>query len=291
MQVTDQQMQLLEPKRTYADETARLAMRGVMELLYNSKDPQNGRGVVKLVVPLVEQAYKVRIAALCKTDRAKHDAAKGRWAAEDITQVAQKVSQQCPQKEAQVRAAETEAGPSVVVAGDAGPSETGGGVQAEASSSAVVAVDDSEDDVPLTSRGKQPVTSGGTGSSRKRKEREPSSVVADATDAVQANPLLETALRILYPTPEGAIHVHRLEIFKELSESDDVDVRKGWKSLGDREARAQVLDPKRSNKAANGMLHAAMLAVHGLDFGNYKASAKGEQGGMMVLDKNGSFPS
>jgi len=251
----------------------------------------NGRGVEKLVVPTVEQAYKVRIAALYKTDRAKHDALKGMWTAEDIAQAAQKVSQQCPQKEAHARAAETEAGPSEVVAGDAGPSETGGGVQAEASSSVVMAVDDSEEDVPLTSRGgKQPVTSDGTGSSRKRKEREPSSVVADATDAVQANPLLETALRILYPTPEVAIHEFRANIFKALDESDDQTVRKGWKSLGDQEARAQVLQPKRSNKAANEMLHAAMLAVHGLKFDDYRAP-KGEQGGMMVLDKNGSLPS
>ena len=116
-------------------------------------------------------------------------------------------------------------------------------------------------------------------------------MVADATDAVQAKSLLETALRVLYPTPQSAIHVYRLDIFKALNESDDKDVRKGWKSLGDQEAREQVLYPKRSNKAANEMLHAAMLAVHGLEFGNYKAIAKGEQGGMMVLDKNESFPS
>jgi len=286
MQVTDQKMVGLT--RQYFDEAARSAMRRVMQLLHNSKDPQNGRGVEKLVVPSVEQAYKVRMAALHRTYRAKHDALKGMWTAEDIAQAEKKVSQQCAQKEAESRAAETTPGPSQVVAGDAGPSETGGGVQAEASSSAVVAVDDSEEDVPLTSRGgKQPVTSGGKSSSRKRKERESSSVVADATDAVQANFLLEDALRVLYPTPTDAIHMYRIDIFRALNESDDPTVRKGWKSLGDQTARQQVLLPHRSNKAANEMLRAAMLAVHGLEFGNYKASTKGEQSGMMVLDKNG----
>jgi len=157
-----------------------------------------------------------------------------------------------------------------------------------AAPSATVTADDSEEDQPLTSRGgKPPVTSGDKGSSRKRKERESSSVVADATDAAQ----LKTALRILYPTPESAIHKFRIDIFKALDESDDSTVRQGWKSLGDQEVRKQVLDPKRSNNAASEMLHAAMLAVHGLKFGNYKANAKGEQSGMMVLDKNGSFPS
>ena len=287
MQVTDQKMQVTDQKlkREYFDEAARLEMRGVMKLLYNSKDPLNGRGVEKLVVPTVEQAYKVRIAALYKTDRAKHDALKGRWTAEDIAQAAQKVSQQCPQKEAHARAAETEAGPSEVVAGDAGPSETGGGVQAEASSSVAVTVDDSEEDLPLTSR--QPASLSGTSSTRKRKHRESSSEVAaaDATDAVQANPLLETALRVLYPTPNDAIHKFRANIFKALDESDDGDVRKGWKSLGNQEVRLQVLNPQKGNKVVHEMLKAAMLAVHGLDFGvePYKA-CKGEQGGWRVED-------
>ena len=49
MQVTDQKMVGLT--RLYSDEAARSAMRGVMQLLYNSKNPQNGRGVDKLVVP------------------------------------------------------------------------------------------------------------------------------------------------------------------------------------------------------------------------------------------------
>ena len=256
-----------------ADSAASDALHACMQVVHDTDPPTNGRGARDYAAEMIQ----------------RHDA-NASYDDDDTRITTADIFAACPEARGSC-AAETEASPSGVVAGDAGPSETGGGVQAEASSSAVVAVDDSEDDVPLTSRGKQSVTSGGTGSSRKRKEREPSSVVADATDTVQANPLLETALRILYPTPEGAIHAHRLEIFKELSESDDVDVRKGWKSLGDREARAQVLDPKRSNKAANEMLHAAMLAVHGLDFGNYKASAKGEQGGMMVLDKNGSFPS
>jgi len=283
MQVTD--LKMVGLMRQYSDEAARSAMRGVIQLLYNSKDPQNGRGVEKLVVPTVEQAYKVRLAALFKADRAKHDAFKGMWTEEDIALAKQKVSQQCPQKEAESRAAETVAGPPEVVAGDAGPSETGGGMQADHSSSAVVAVDDSEEDQPLALRSKQPAPSGSTSSSRKRKERESSSDVAGgASDAVPSNPLLETALRALYPTHKSAIGVFRRDIFKALNESDDSDVRKGWKSLGNEEARRQVLEPKRSNKAANEMLQAAMLAVHGLEFESHKADGKGEQGGWRVKD-------
>jgi len=103
------------------------------------------------------------------------------------------------------RAAETEAGPSEVVAGDAGPSETGGGVQAEASSS--------EEDMPLKSRGgKQPATSGSTGSSRKRKERESSSDVAAPKASKEVNAIVH-AIDAFYEV-DATVSIPRKELFE-----------------------------------------------------------------------------
>jgi len=256
-----------------ADSAASDALCACMHVVHDTDPPIGGSGAFDYANAMIE----------------RHDANES-YDEDDTRITTAEIFAVCPKARGS-RAAKTRAsghtapGPSEVVAGDTGPSETGGGMQADHSSSAVVAVDDSEEDQPLALRSKQPAPSGSTSSSRKRKERESSSDVAGgASDAVPSNPLLETALRALYPTPESAIGTFRLDIFKALNESDDMDVRKGWKSLGNEEAREQVLQPQKSNKAANEMMHAAMLAVHGLEFESHKAEGKGEQGGWRVKD-------
>jgi len=174
-------------------------------------------------------------------------------------------------------------------AADAQPARAGSSRKRPSTSSVVAnpsaatgAADGSDSDEPLSSRQRKNAAVGAPQPPQPTVAPAPPPVAPPQPPAAQPSPL-QRALRVLYPSAEAALGKFRLDIVKALDDSDNAEVRQGWKSLGDREVREQVLNPVRGNKKAHQILDDAFQEMYGLVFEPLPQGGHGKQGGNRLV--------